>query len=381
MYSPTYRHCPFCNGDGTGRWDDLEKAVQQASESEVFGEYLEDDPTPTPTRRGGGKRLLNENTTKADPPEEDGDDESTYDDDEGSHGPAMGRILGGVLALGVIAAAVFLVISIVKPMLGKGDPMTAGSATPTISADPSVGGVESVDPNAGMLPVENDPNASTLPAEGSPNAGTLPTESAPNTSAAPVESGTTTVQSAGAPTAFHLSKEDFTLFSAGQSYQIKTTFEPAGASADVTWKSSDPGVASVTADGTVTAVSKGTTTVTANVAGVGERSCIVRCSLSTTSAVPTATPASNTNQGGGTTTSSASSTLKLNKEDFTLFRKGETFRMAVSGTSSPVNWVSSNPQVATVGSDGTVTGVAQGSCTVTATVDGKTLQCIVRCRF
>ena len=23
MYSVTYKHCPFCNEDGTGRWDDL----------------------------------------------------------------------------------------------------------------------------------------------------------------------------------------------------------------------------------------------------------------------------------------------------------------------------------------------------------------------
>ena len=24
MYSVTYKHCPFCNEDGTGRWDETE---------------------------------------------------------------------------------------------------------------------------------------------------------------------------------------------------------------------------------------------------------------------------------------------------------------------------------------------------------------------
>lgn len=27
MYSVTYKHCPFCNEDGTGRWDDLENGA------------------------------------------------------------------------------------------------------------------------------------------------------------------------------------------------------------------------------------------------------------------------------------------------------------------------------------------------------------------
>jgi uncharacterized protein YjdB len=37
--------------------------------------------------------------------------------------------------------------------------------------------------------------------------------------------------------------------------------------------------------------------------------------------------------------------------------------------------------VATVSSDGTVTAVSAGTCTVTATVDGTTLKCVVRCSF
>ena len=36
MYSVTYKHCPFCNEDGTGRWDDL-------ADEDGYEEYDEDD--------------------------------------------------------------------------------------------------------------------------------------------------------------------------------------------------------------------------------------------------------------------------------------------------------------------------------------------------
>ncbi len=55
--------------------------------------------------------------------------------------------------------------------------------------------------------------------------------------------------------------------------------------------------------------------------------------------------------------------------------------MAASGTSSNVSCTSSNAAVATVAADGTVTAVGKGTCTITATVDGQSLKCIVRCSW
>ena len=46
-----------------------------------------------------------------------------------------------------------------------------------------------------------------------------------------------------------------------------------------------------------------------------------------------------------------------------------------------MTWASTDASVATVGADGTVTAVSKGTCRVTATVDGVTLKCIVRCSF
>ncbi len=60
---------------------------------------------------------------------------------------------------------------------------------------------------------------------------------------------------------------------------------------------------------------------------------------------------------------------------------GETFKMKVSGTSSNPVWAIGDTSVATIGGDGTVTAVGSGSTTITCTVDGQTLKCIVRCQF
>ena len=52
--------------------------------------------------------------------------------------------------------------------------------------------------------------------------------------------------------------------------------------------------------------------------------------------------------------------------------------MEVSGTDSPVTWSIDNTNVATISADGLVTKVGSGIATITATVDGQTLTCIVR---
>ena len=71
-----------------------------------------------------------------------------------------------------------------------------------------------------------------------------------------------------------LNRADFTLFTAGSTFQLKAS--PAGGS--LTWTSSDESVATVSDNGTVTAVAPGTAiiTVTDSATGLTGR-CIVRC--------------------------------------------------------------------------------------------------------
>lgn len=319
MYAASYKHCPFCNEDGTGRWDDPETLDDE--------EYYDDD---LPVR--GGRRLAGHSRSRGD-------------------GPSVRSIISWVLSLALIIAAAGIVFSLVRPLLGIG-----GKKDPKPETSQSVT-AESLSP-APSAPVEptTDPGVQDVPV---PTVG-VQTPSVPLVNA----------------TDFKLSREDISFFNVGEYYQFKVTKTPADAYGDVQWKSSDPNIASVSWEGKVTAISKGTVTITASIEGVGERKCIVRCQLSDTAPAASAAPSASTSEPTG-----SSAGLTLSREDFTLSRAGETWRLVVSGTSSAVTWASSNPAVATVGADGTVTAVSKGTCNVTATVDGVTLKCIVRCSF
>ena len=62
----------------------------------------------------------------------------------------------------------------------------------------------------------------------------------------------------------------------------------------------------------------------------------------------------------------------------TTIHDGDAEQLLVLGTDSDVVWSSSDESKVTVSSDGTVKRIADGQVTITATVDGQTLTCIVR---
>ena len=159
--------------------------------------------------------------------------------------------------------------------------------------------------------------------------------------AAPVEEG---------PLA--LSRADITI-AAGETARLTAS----GGTGEVTWSTSNENIAAVEG-GSVTGKAGGTATITAT---SGEES--VSCTVTVT---------------GDPWVSSAN--LSLNKTDFT-FGSGDTpVTLRVKGTESPVTWTSANPGVAAVSAEGVVTWAGRGTTTVTAAVDGQTLECIVRAK-
>lgn len=74
--------------------------------------------------------------------------------------------------------------------------------------------------------------------------------------------------------------------------------------------------------------------------------------------------------------------LKLNRTDFSLFTVGSSFQLKASGVpeGASVTWSSSNPDVASVAENGTVTYVAAGSATITAAAGDLTAVCKVYCK-
>lgn len=305
-YSVTYKRCPFCDG----------KPAPESS--------FEDDP-PAEGRRSGGKRLVS----------------NTRGGGYGGGGWGPLRIVGTVVSLGLIVAAVWIVVSVVSPLVNRGSslnsdqpsspPVTSSSAAPTGSPDSSA----SPAPSGGVEPTRSPEPSGTIPAS----------------------------QTA---TSFTLNRKDFTLSQAGDVWNLGPAFLPAGSTGTLTWNSSKPEVATVSDSGIVTAVAPGVATITATMAGGYTQECIVRC---------TWTGASSGGSG------SAAATLTPSHSDVTLYKAGESFRFRVSGTDSTPVWSTSNSGVASVDGSGTVTAVSKGTCNVTATVDGQTFTCIVRCNF
>ncbi len=76
--------------------------------------------------------------------------------------------------------------------------------------------------------------------------------------------------------------------------------------------------------------------------------------------------------------------ITLNRDDFTMFKVGETFQMTATlspaGTEAEIIWISEDDNVVTVDQDGLVTAVDRGTTIVSATAGGITEECIVRVR-
>ena len=167
--------------------------------------------------------------------------------------------------------------------------------------------------------------------------------------------------SAIAATGLSLNKNTMTL-TVGGSETLAPTIQPGNATnQNVTWASGSTAIATV-ANGVVTAVSSGTTTITATTEdGNHTANCIV-----TVAAQPV--------QVSG---------LSLNKNTMTLAAGDATGTLVptiapINATNQNVSWASSNTAVAAVSASGVVTPLAAGNATVTATAQGnRTAVCTV----
>lgn len=138
----------------------------------------------------------------------------------------------------------------------------------------------------------------------------------------------------------------------GEIHAVVTTFYPSNASdRSVKWTSSDTAVVKVSADGILTAVGTGKAVITAVANDGGYKS---SCNVTVTQSV---------------------TGIKLNKtNEKVAIGKSKTLTATVYPTDASVKsvkWISSDPSVVTVSSNGVITGVKSGSAVITATtVDG-----------
>ena len=151
-----------------------------------------------------------------------------------------------------------------------------------------------------------------------------------------------------------LSQPAFTI-RAGETARLTAS----GGGGAVSWTSSNPGIATVDG-GAVTGVAGGTVTITA---ASGEETAVCQVTVE-----------------GDPWVNPNAANIRLNKTDFTLYAKDPDVTMKVKGTDSPVVWASGNTGVVTIDANGVVKWVGKGNTTITATVDGVTLECIVRAK-
>lgn len=155
------------------------------------------------------------------------------------------------------------------------------------------------------------------------------------------------------------------------------------------WSSSDSAVASVDDNGNVSAVAEGTATITVS-AGDASASCVVTVEKKAETKPEESKPEEtkpDATKPEETKPTETKKNLKLMYSGGEVYKDdygygftesvGNTLELHVDGTDSAVTWKIDNTSVGTISADGVFKAVGAGKATLTATVDGQTISCVV----
>jgi uncharacterized protein YjdB len=135
----------------------------------------------------------------------------------------------------------------------------------------------------------------------------------------------------------------------------------------VTWSSTSPAIASVTASGVLTGLAAGTTTIAATIDGRTEQATVTVTAVQPPPPAPAAV--------ASVTVSPSAPSVQVGATVQLVATLKDSDGNMLSGRT--VTWSSSNPAVASVSAAGLVSGVAAGAAAVTATSEGKSAQVAV----
>lgn len=158
-------------------------------------------------------------------------------------------------------------------------------------------------------------------------------------------------------------------------WQLSFSAEPIDTTEQVQFHSSDESVAIVDATGRVTAVGSGEAVITIS-CGSFSSECVVKCNFG-----GTITPSDPSDPSDPADPVDPVVELKLNRTDFTLSKKGESWKL-YSGEIDPaeITWTSNNEAVCTV-ENGKVVAVGVGRTLVVAEYEGQKATCWVSCSW
>lgn len=162
---------------------------------------------------------------------------------------------------------------------------------------------------------------------------------------------------------------------------VKTT--PEKPSEPVTFSSDNEAVATVTDKGKITAVAEGTAKITVT-CGKVSKECIVTVQFVSEDTTPEDTTPEDTTlppTGPGSTAPDGTEELRLNRKDFTLTYKGESWVLYDGEIAKNlITWSSDDESVVTF-TDGKAVAVGNGTTQIHAEYNGQKVSCIVRCIF
>ena len=177
-----------------------------------------------------------------------------------------------------------------------------------------------------------------------------------------------------------LSDTKMTFGSNGTSILLNVTCAPADTTDEVTFTSDDPAVATVDAEGKVTAVAEGQTVIRVT-CGTATAECEVTCAFAeqTDPTEPTE-PAETTQPTTEAATGSTELSFNTAYPNEMSLNKGTTFRLRLQDSNKKAvdaKFTSANSSVCTVDEDGNVKAVGTGTAIIRATYEGTTYKCTV----
>jgi len=172
-------------------------------------------------------------------------------------------------------------------------------------------------------------------------------------------------------TALTINQNAVPLDEIGAKVFLTAVARPSDCEDPILFSSTNEAVVTVTEGGMLTAVGPGVADVLVTCGSITQV-CTVTCDF--VSDIPEEDPDETTD---------GEHAMKLNLEDFTLFSPGEEAVLSVEHApeDAVITYQSSDSQVASVDEKGVVTAVKAGQATITVTVNGETMTCIVRCNL
>lgn len=328
-YPETASQCPICgcakNADSRAVTGDKASAEGAAASSYQF----------VKGGRFSKRNVIKRNKQNLARQEKMPEPEDEQDEEEGSNKGLIALLL--ILLACIIAVVIYIAIRFFGP--GADDPgkIPGGMTDPT-------------------------PGASTAaPTDPTETPTTVPTD-------APTEEPTYPCQG------LSLKNADIQLTESGSTVKIDVTVSPDNTTDPVQFSSDNEAVATVDANGIVTAVGEGSARITIT-CGSFEVYCNVEV------AYPTSEPTTEPTEPPTEPPTEAQERLELNRSDITMSYEGETWNLYSGNLAlNKISWRSSNEDVVTV-KNGTVTAVAPGSATVYAEYEGQEVSCIIRCNW